>query len=89
MQKKLRYNFVINEMGDNYIAVPAGDHIIDFNGIIKLQEKEAFMIEKLNEGIEEEALVKAVCEKFACDEQETKKRVAEILSQLEAEDLLG
>lgn len=85
---KLKYNFLINEMGDNYIAIPTGEGVIEFNGIIKLQEKEAFMIEKLNEEITEEALVKAVCDKFGSDEQEMKVRVAEILAQLKAEDLL-
>ena len=85
---KLRYNFVISEMADTYIAIPAEEDSIEFNGIIKLQETEAFMIEKLNEGITEEELVKAVCEKFGSDEEEMKLKVAEILAQLKAEDLL-
>ena len=85
---KLRYNFVISEMVDTYIAIPTEEAAVEFNGIIKLQEEEAFMIEKLNDGITEEELVKAVCEKFGSDEEETKSKVAEILAQLEAEDLL-
>ncbi|MBQ6826142.1 MAG: PqqD family protein [Clostridia bacterium] len=85
---KLRYNFLINEMGDYYIAIPTSEGVVEFNGIIKLQEKEAFIIEKLNADITEEELVKAVCEKFGCDEQEMKVRVGEILAQLKAEDLL-
>lgn len=85
---KLRYNFLINEMGDYYIAIPTSEGVVEFNGIIKLQEKEAFMIEKLNETITEEELVKAVCEKYGCNEQETSARVAEIIAQLKAEDLL-
>lgn len=85
---KLRYNFVISQMADNYIAIPEGEGVVEFNGIIKLQEQEAFMIEKLNEGITEEVLVKAVCEKFGTDEAEMQIKVAEILAQLKAEDLL-
>ena len=85
---KLRYEFLVNKMGDEYVAIPSGEGIIEFNGIIKLQEKEAYVIELLNKETTLEDLVDATSEKFGIDKAEIKEMVEFMAEELKREELL-
>ena len=85
---KLKYNFLINKLGDNFVAVPVGECVVEFNGIIKLNETAAFIIEKLNNEISLEDLVVAVAEKFACEKDYALENVESILKGLREAQLL-
>lgn len=86
---KLKYEFSINQMGDNYVAVPLGDSIVEFNGILKLNKEAAYIIEALNSDITYDKLVETVAEHFACEAAEAKENVDSIVSDLKEADLLA
>ena len=44
----LKFKFTVKKIGERMFAVPAGDAIVDFNGMLKLNETAAFIVEKLN-----------------------------------------
>lgn len=85
---KLKYEFTIEKIGDNNIAVPSGSAIVDFNGILKLNETAAFIIEKLNFEISTEELIFAVSEKFDCDKNMATENVEYIVNILKQANLL-
>ncbi len=85
---KLKYEFSINQMGDDFVAVPLGNGVIDFNGILKLNETAAFIIEKLNSDITFDSLVECVAEHFACEKKDAKDNVDSIVSELKEAKLL-
>lgn len=46
---KLRYEFTIMDMGDEYAAVPVGDGAAKFHGMLKLNKESADILEQLKE----------------------------------------
>ena len=86
---KLKFEFIIEKMGENNIAVPVGNAIVDFNGILKLNETAAFIIEKLNNEISMDDLVFAVSEKFGCDKNAAIENVEYIVNGLKEANLLA
>ena len=85
---KLSYNFVINQMGDNFVAVPVENAIIDFNGILKLNEVAAFIVEQLNSEISYECLKKRVIERFNCSNEDAVSNINYVLQGLKDAKLL-
>ena len=86
---KLKYEFCINQMGDEFVAVPLGNSVVDFNGILKLNEVAAFIVEQLNSDIEYDALVETVAKRFSSEIQEAKDNVDYIVSGLKDANLLA
>lgn len=86
---RLKYEFSINQIGDNYVAVPLGSSIVSFNGILKLNQEAAYIIETLNSDITYDKLLETVAEHFACDVEEAKENVDSIVSGLKEADLLA
>ena len=86
---KLKFKFIVKKMGDRMFAVPAGDAIVDFNGMLKLNETSAFIVEKLNNEISMEELVFAVSEKFGCDKDIATENVEYIVNDLKDSKLLA
>lgn len=85
---KLKYNFIVNKVADNYMAVPVGNDVVDFNGILKLNETAAFIIEQLNEEITYDALVSAVKQHFDSENSAAVKSVDNIVNVLKENNLL-
>lgn len=85
---KLKYKFSINQLGDHFVAVPLGDSIVGFNGILKLNESAAFIVERLNSDITYDQLVENVVERFTCEISDAKENVDSIISSLKEASLL-
>ena len=64
---KLKPDFQIVQMVDDYMLVPAGDEIDSFNGTVILNEVSAFLLEQLKEDLEKEDLVERLVEEFDVD----------------------
>lgn len=84
----LKFKFIIKKMGEQLIAVPAGDTVVDFNSLLRLNETAAFIIEKLNIEISTEELILAVSEKFDCDKDIAIENVEYIVNILKEANLL-
>ena len=57
---KLKYNFIINQVADNMVAVPVGNDLAGFSGFLKVNEIGAEILEILKE----EATVEEVAAKM-------------------------
>ena len=85
---KLKYSFIINELGDSFVAVPMADSLENFNGVLKLNEGGAFIVETLNSEITYDELCAKVSEKFSLTLDESKENIDIILEALSAENLI-
>ena len=85
---KLSYNFVVNQMGDNFVAVPVENAIVDFNGILKLNGAAAFIVELLNSEITYEDLIKKSIERFDCSNDDAVSNIDYVLQGLRDAKLL-
>lgn len=84
---KLKYNFVVNEVAGQSVAIPVGA-FGKFSGVIKLNDTAAFIFSKLKEDISYDELLTATAENFSCTEDEAKPSVDNIVNGLRDADLL-
>ena len=61
---KLKPDFQIVQMANDYMLVPTGDQIDSFNGTVILNEVSAFMLNQLKENLEKEDLVERLVMEF-------------------------
>ena len=85
---KLKYTFMINELGDSFVAVPMSDSLESFNGVLKLNEGGAFIIETLNNEISHEDLCAKVAEKFSITVEAAKENMEPLFEKLREENLI-
>ena len=64
---KLKPDFQIVQMADDYMLVPTGDQIESFNGTVILNEVSAFLLDQLKEDLEKEDLVERLVMEFDVD----------------------
>lgn len=81
-------DFIVREIAGDYIVVPTGEEALKFNGLITLNEVGAFLWKKLQEDVELEALVKAVCEEYEVEEETALADVKEFLQILRDHEML-
>ena len=61
---KAKPGFVLINVVDEYILMPTGDNIGQFNGTVLLNEVSAFVWEKLQNPVSKEDLLKAILDEF-------------------------
>ena len=61
---KLKPDFQIVQMANDYMLVPTGDQIDSFNGTVILNDVSAFMLNQLKEDLEKEDLVERLVKEF-------------------------
>lgn len=85
---KIKSNFILREMDDMNIVVAVGERAKEFNGVITLNSTATFMWKKLEEGISEQDLVKAVTEEYSVDSLKAQADVKKFINTLLDEDIL-
>jgi hypothetical protein len=86
---KIRDGFVLRQVADATIVVPAGDTAIDFNGMITLNETAAFLWSLLESDTDEEAMVKAMLAEYEVDEETARNGIERFVNKLRDEGLLA
>ena len=61
---KLKPDFQIVQMANDFMLVPTGDQIDSFNGTVILNEVSAFILNQLKEDLEKEDLVERLVMEF-------------------------
>ena len=79
---KIDKDFVMREIAGDYVVVPTGKTVLDFNGLITVNEVGAFVWKILQEDVTEEDIVKRVLEEYEVDEETAKNDVEEFIEKL-------
>ncbi|MCQ2422772.1 MAG: PqqD family protein [Lachnospiraceae bacterium] len=66
---KLKYEFIIREVGDRYVAVAVGDNAEEFHGIIRMNKSGKIMMELLKNEITETDLLTKLMEQYEGTEE--------------------
>ncbi|MGN0489726.1 MAG: PqqD family protein [Ruminococcus sp.] len=85
---KIKDNFILRKISDAFVVVPIGDAVVDFSGLINLNETGAFLFEKLQDGAEEKDLVNALLKEYNVDENTAKEDVKKFIDKLKDADLV-
>jgi len=86
---KLRYDFSVMEMDGEYMAVPVGENAGSFNGMLRMNEVSAEILDLLKEDTTPEAVHRILRERYPdSDDREIGEALTSFLNQLIREGLL-
>lgn len=85
---KINENFVIRQIADEYIIVPIGETVLNFNGMITVNEIGRFIWEQLQEDLTKEEVLKRIIGEYEVDEQTASTDLDEFLVRLQEGGLL-
>ena len=79
---KLKPDFQIVQMANDYMLVPTGDQIDSFNGTVILNEVSAFMLNQLKEDLEKEDLVERLVMEFDVESATAREDVDDAIEKM-------
>ena len=79
---KIKSNFILRTIAGSNVVVPIGSDVVDFNGMISLNETGAFLWEKLKTEKSSDELVAAMLSEYDVDEKTAKEDVADFIKTL-------
>lgn len=79
---RIKPDFVLRCVAGYYFVIPAGERVVDFNGIITLNSVAAFLWEKLQKNVTIDELTDMVVAEYEVDYEVAKKDVIEFIDCL-------
>ncbi len=80
---KLKYEFEVMDMGDEFVAVPVGDRAEELHGMLRLNADAAEMLELIRTNDTPEAVLEILCTRYPKENKDDLgKAVCDYLNQL-------
>ena len=79
---KLKENFLLRQVADTWVVMPIGQEMLDFNGMLTLNETGAFLWQRLQEGADLEGLVKALTAEYEVSAETARADAEEFCKKL-------
>lgn len=79
---RIKSNFEIVKIADDYTLVPVADRIESFNGIVILNDVSAFLLENMQEDKSEKELVQLLIDEFDVDKKTAEGDIHEMLIEM-------
>jgi hypothetical protein len=85
---RIRDGFIVRELAGEVIVVPIGERVIDFNGLITLNDTAHLLWKRLKEGASLDELADAVIKEFDTDHETAYRDTETFVTQLKEKGLL-
>lgn len=85
---RLRDEFLLTPMGENYVLVPVGKAAKKFNGVVKLNETAAFIVRCLQSETDVDKIADAMAAEYCGTREQFAVDTEEILAQLRGVDAI-
>lgn len=85
---KIEKEFVLREIAGDFVIIPTGKTVLEFNGLATINEVGVFLWKLLQNDITEEELVEKLLEEYEVDEETAKADVADFIDVLVANKVL-
>ena len=85
---KVKSDFILRKISDSYVVVPVGDSVVDFSGLINLNESGALLFKLLQNGAEEADLVDALLNEYNVDREVAEADVKKFVAKVKDADIL-
>ena len=84
----IKKEMVIREVGGDWILVPTGDSVLEYNGLFTLSEAGAFIWQHLEQAASDEDIVKLMLEEYDVDEQTARHDTQAFLNELRSLEII-
>ena len=85
---KVDKEFVLREIAGDYIIIPTGKTVLDFNGLITVNEVGAALWNMLQEDVSLDELVKGILAEYEVEEDVAREDIQEFLTTLDKGGIL-
>ena len=85
---KIKKDFLLRKVAESYVVVPVGSAVIDFSGLINLNESGALLFERMQKGADEDDLVKALLGEYNVSEEVARADVKKFIAKAKEADIL-
>lgn len=85
---KIKQKYMLREIVGDYVLVPIGETVNDFNGLIILSEVAKFIWENLEQAKDENELLSKILEEYDVDKETAKVDLEEFLQQLKDAEII-
>lgn len=85
---KIEKEFVLREIAGDYVIIPTGKTVLEFNGLATINEVGVFLWNLLQNEITEEELVLNLLKEYEVDEETARADVSEFIDILVANKVL-
>lgn len=79
---KIKDDFLLRKISDSYVVVPVGEAVVDFSGLINLNETGAFLFGIMQKGCDEDFLVNSLLEEYDVDENTARTDVTAFVKKV-------
>lgn len=79
---KLKDNFILRQVADNWVVLPLANATAEFNGMLTLNETGAILWESLEQGYDRERLAEKLTEEYIVDYAQALLDIDEFLEKL-------
>ena len=85
---KVRNEFVLRKIGEEYIAVPVGKAALEFNGLLALNEQGAWLWKQMAAGADGEQLLQGMLEEYDVDRETAESDIKEFVNNQKKKGIL-
>ena len=85
---RVEKEFVLREIAGDYIIIPTGKTVLEFNGMVTVNEVGVLLWKMLQQEVTFEELVKGVLEEYDVDEATARADIQEFLDKLTENNIL-
>ena len=85
---RVEKEFVLREIAGDYIIIPTGKTVLEFNGLVTVNEVGVLLWKMLQEEVTFEDLVKGVLAEYDVDEDTARADIQEFLDKLTENNIL-
>ena len=79
---KLKKDFVLRQVADNWIVLPVGETSVSFNGMVSLNETGALLWSELEKGTDAAALAEVLTAHYDVDKETAERDVQAFLDSI-------
>ncbi len=79
---KIKDGFILRDVMDEYIVMPAGAKMKEFEGVVVLNEPSAFLWKKMQTDVTRQELVEALLAEYEVDRSTAEKDTEELIKRL-------
>ena len=85
---KISDNFIVKKIMDDYIVVPVGNELVDFNALITINETSAFLWENMKTETTVSELCDKLCAEYSVDRETALADIKEFVGKLRVAGIL-
>jgi hypothetical protein len=86
---RINKEFVLREIAGDYIIIPTGKTVLEFNGLITVNEVGVSLWNMLQNEVTEDDLVKGILDEYDVEEEVAREDIREFINNLVAGGILA